>query len=257
MQLHHKGLTVTIDKGELTGFTREGYQFIHQKGTPGWGSSDTEMFPIIGPTAKAHFKVKPPRGEAVMDQHGLYRELEYTLEEHTDTLAIFVKRYKANDTVKNSKYPKKSTEEWLHWPYDFEVKKSFTLEPDRLKVNFEINAVKDMPFMLGYHPAFMIHGDAATVITNEEIIPLGNVMAVGDRAYHVPGCTSITLRDKEEIELTTQGFRDFMLWSPTSNMICIEPITFYPYAVAQTHLDEGFQTLHSGPGTFTITLRPL
>ncbi|MGB5667231.1 MAG: aldose 1-epimerase, partial [Maribacter sp.] len=65
---------VKIDAGELVGYLVDAHEYIHQKGSPGWRNSDTEMFPIIGPTADADFKVKTPNGIAVQDQHGLLRE---------------------------------------------------------------------------------------------------------------------------------------------------------------------------------------
>ncbi len=98
-----------------------------------------------------------------------------------------------------------------------------------------------MPFMLGYHPAFRLTSDTVTVEANGESIALADVMAVGDRAYRVEGCTDIVLRDGPDgaIRLTTEGFGHFMLWSPVASMICVEPITFYPYAVAQERATRG------------------
>ena len=78
-QLQLNNLNVSIDKGQLSSFKKDDYEYIHQVGSPGWGKSDDEMFPIIGPTDEANFKVKTPKGEAILDQHGLLRELTYAL----------------------------------------------------------------------------------------------------------------------------------------------------------------------------------
>ena len=51
---------VKIEDGELVGYQVSGHEFMHQKGNPGWRSVDTEMFPLIGPTSEADFKVKNP-----------------------------------------------------------------------------------------------------------------------------------------------------------------------------------------------------
>ena len=48
-----------------------------------------------------------------------------------------------------------------------------------------------------------------------------------------------------------------MLWTEVSNMVCIEPITFYPYAVAQENLHEGFSTLDGNSKEYTVFLKPL
>jgi len=43
-----------------------------------------------------------------------------------------------------------------------------------------------------------------------------------------------------------------MLWTEVPNLvcICIEPIMFYPYAVAQENLAKGFMFLKDKPATF-------
>ncbi len=92
LELTLENQSVKIDAGELVGFQVDGYEYIHQQGSPGWGSSDTEMFPIIGPTADAKFQVQTPRDIAVQDQHGLLREMEYELISQTETKVVFQKK---------------------------------------------------------------------------------------------------------------------------------------------------------------------
>ena len=46
---------VTLEKGELVSYKIHNEELIHQKGMPGWRNSDTEMFPLIGPTEKNNF----------------------------------------------------------------------------------------------------------------------------------------------------------------------------------------------------------
>ena len=150
---------VKIDQGELVSFLKDKEELIHQKGQPGWRNSDTEMFPVIGPTEATNFMVTTPKGKAIQDQHGLLRELAYSLMESGENFAVFQKDYAANTLVKNSKFPEKSPEEKLFWPYDFRFKKLYELSNDSLKITFEIEAEKGMPFMLGYHPAFKLSGD--------------------------------------------------------------------------------------------------
>ncbi|MCG2459746.1 aldose 1-epimerase [Flavobacteriaceae bacterium F89] len=243
---------VRIDAGELVGFTVGDHEYIHQKGSPGWRSSDTEMFPVIGPTNEANFRVSTLRGEAVQDQHGLLREMEYQLMSQTVTSAIYRKNYRAGTSVKNSKYPKKSTEEFLSWPYDFQFKKSFELKDLQLEIALSITGEKGMPFMLGYHPAFKLHSDQPIITAGKKAIQLSEVLAVGNRAMPILNCGTITLRDKRDITIKTEGFGNFMLWTEVANMICIEPITFYPYAVDQSNLSRGFQYLEGKEKVFKI-----
>lgn len=249
--------TVKIEAGELVGFTMAGIEFIHQKGSPGWRNSDTEMFPIIGPTEKINFRVDTPKGKAIQDQHGLLRELAYEVLEITATKAVYFKRYQANTGIKNSKFPKKSTEPELAWPYDFEFTKTFQLTNEGLQITFTITGEKGMPFMLGYHPAFRLTSSNATIQTKDRGVSLAEVMAVGSRALHVPNCDKVVLIDSQSIEISTIGFGGFMLWTEVANMICIEPITFYPYAVTQENLQEGFTNLDTDKKVYSVFLKPI
>lgn len=255
VQLKSKNATVGIDAGELVSFVVDGHEFIHQKGSPGWRNSDTEMFPIIGPVNEAGYSVQVPKGNAVQDQHGLLRELEYQLLSQTEDSAAFSKDYKANTPVKNSKYPEKSPEPKQVWPYSFGFKKSFSLKEDTLEITFTISGEKDMPFMLGYHPAFKLHTNSPMILANDKEISLDDVLEVGNRAFHVKDCSSITLKDERSITIETKGFGQFMCWTEVRNMLCIEPITFYPYSVNQQNMHLGFQYLKDTDAVFKVLIK--
>jgi len=250
--------SVTIKDGELTSYLVDAYEVIHQKGSPGWRSSDTEMFPIIGPTVEANFQVQTPRGAATQDQHGLLRELDYVALAQSETKAVFEKVYIANSSVKNSKFPAKSTAEFLSWPYDFRFRKTYELDVNGLTVSFSVSGEKGMPFMLGYHPAFKLASDSPTITPlGGKPITLAEVLAVGNRAFEVKDCTEITLQDKRSVKLKSTGFRHFMCWTEVPNMVCIEPITFYPYAVSQDKLHEGFDVLTDKSASFSLRIEVL
>lgn len=254
VSLKHGDLEVTIDKGELVGLKKDNHEYIHQKGSPGWRSSDTEMFPVIGPTAEANYKIQTPRGEAIQDQHGLLRELEYERIKQSETTAIYSKDYKAGTPVRNSKFPDKSSEDFLSWPYDFKFEKRFALSEDKLEVTFSVTGEEGMPFMLGYHPAFKIDTINPKISTPDRFIGLDEILAAGSRALQVADQHKIVLEDQKELRLQTEGFGNFMLWTEVPNMVCIEPITFYPYAVEQKLLDTGFQKLGTEPAVFKVSI---
>ena len=254
LKLHDQ--LVKIDEGELVGYSAEGHEYIHQKGSPGWRNSDTEMFPIIGPTNEANFRVTTPKGAAVQDQHGLLREMAYQLVSQTETKAIFRKQYVSGTPIKNSKYPSKSTEEYLSWPYNFEFTKSFEILENGLRIQFKIIGEEGMPFMLGYHPAFKLTSEKASIKTAERTIALKEVLDVGSRALPVMDCNSLTLVDVGELIIKTEGFGNFMLWTEVPNMLCIEPITFYPYAVSQKKLHSGFQPVNRSENIFSVIIQP-
>jgi len=247
---------VKIDTGELVSYQVNGHEFIHQKGSPGWRNSDTEMFPVIGPTNEADFTVKTPKGDAIQDQHGLLREMKYELLDQDDTRVVFVKNYRAKTKVPNSKFPEKSTEKELAWPYNFQFKKRFRLKENMLEISFEISGEPGMPFMLGYHPAFKLNNSNAFIDTGKSKITIDEVKAAGSRALMVPEVASLILNDEKSIEISTSGFRHFMLWTEVPNMVCIEPITFYPYAVEQKNLSSGFEILGEQTKLMSVTLTP-
>ncbi|NJB37320.1 MULTISPECIES: aldose 1-epimerase [Flavobacteriaceae] len=247
--------SVQIDKGELVSYKVSEHEFMHQKGSPGWGSTDTEMFPIIGPVNEARFMVQVNKGQAIQDQHGLLRQFPYQLQEANATKAVFVKEYKAMTPIENSKYPEKSNRKFLVWPYDFKFTKTIELTEEGVLISFLVEGDKDMPYMLGYHPAFNIHTTDPRIIAGDTTITLDEVLAVGSRALEVPNCSSITLKDAKELTITTTGFGNFMCWTEVRNMVCIEPISFYPYAVPQSQLHEGFEHLHA-PVNFSVKLTP-
>ena len=198
------------------------------------------MFPIIGPVKDAGYAVQVPRGNAILDQHGHLRLLEYDLISHDDTHATYKKVYKAGTPVKNGKFPENSNKALLMWPYSFEFEKRFELKPNRLEVTFILNAERDMPYMIGYHPAFKLYTENPVLKTDSREIPIQDVLAVGHRALQVADCESITLHDQKEVKIETEGFGHFMCWTMVPNMVCIEPISFYPYAVEQRELHTGF-----------------
>jgi len=249
---------VKIEKGELVSFQKNGEELIHQKGNPGWRNSDTEMFPIIGPTDANKFIVSTPKGNYNQDQHGLLRELDYSVENTTDRNCIFEKKYAAYTAVENSKYPEKSSVRLVSWPYSFTFKKVFNLSNESLKITFEITCEKGMPFMLGYHPAFMLNGNLEELVTSKkQNISIPEIQKGGDTAYPILNTNEVSLVKKTgfNINIKTNGFNNFMLWSPAKNMLCIEPITAYPYAEGELLSKKLFNS-SNGVDAFEILLTP-
>jgi galactose mutarotase-like enzyme len=181
--------------------------------------------------------------------------MPYKLVSKSSDSAVFEKNYRAETPVINAKFPEKSTEEALTWPYDFRFEKSFLLKEDVLEITFKITGDTDMPFMLGYHPAFKLTTSSPIIWANGKKITLDEVLEVGSRALQVADCTSVTLQDEKEITVQTEGFGNFMCWTEVRNMVCIEPISFYPYAVEQVDLHQGFQKLED-EALFKVTLIP-
>lgn len=257
--LKTKDCLVIIEKGELISFQKDNQEYIHQKGNKGWRNSDDEMFPVIGPTVKNNFRVHTKNGDAILDQHGLLRELDYSLVSSHKNSAKFIKKYEKNTQITNSKFPKKSSEKKLFWPFSFTFEKSFTLDNDVLKITFIINSDEGMPFMLGYHPAFLLSDTGnETLEASSEKITLEDVYKAGSNAFPVLGTEKITLKniDKNDLEITTKGFHNFMLWTEVDNMLCIEPITQYTSYTNQKFSEDNM-SISKGQNFFSVAIKIL
>lgn len=252
-----KNSSAKIDAGELISYLKNSEELIHQKGNAGWGNADTEMFPIIGPTEANNFIVSTKKGENIQDQHGLLRELTYVLLENNAETASLQKKYIAGTRVKNSKFPERSKQEDLVWLYDFSFTKSFELTNESLIVRFEFETEKGMPFMLGYHPAFKLSGKASEVFKwKNKQIGLKEIIEGGHTAHPVLESSEIELLKSEgyNLKIKTSGFNNFMLWSPTPNMVCIEPITQYPEKL-QINSEENMSS-SKGKESFIVEIIP-
>lgn len=254
-ELINGDLRVRVEAGELRSFRRGDREYMHDPSEPGWGHSDTEMFPVIGPTAEAAYRVQVPRGNAIQDQHGLLRELAYSCTVREKDRAVFVREYTAGTPVANSKYPGRSTARLLIWPYSFRVEKHFQLGPGSLEITFRVEGEKDMPYMFGYHPAFRLGGEGSLEACGREF-ELSEILAAGDRALEVPACDTVFLGGDTPLRIHTAGFGNFMLWSPDPGMVCVEPITYYPYTHGPARLHEGFRFLDSKKAEFSVRLQP-
>jgi galactose mutarotase-like enzyme len=117
----------------------------------------------------------------------------------------------------------------VFWNYDFSFIKKYELNNDSLTIQFEFVSEKGMPFMLGYHPAFNIKGkDVAYCSVNDQKITIDAILKVGSNAYPVLNQNKLLLfNGNYGMELITDGFENFMLWTEVENMLCIEPITQY------------------------------
>ena len=250
---------VTIEKGELISFKKENQEYIHQKGNKGWRKADDEMFPVIGPTDKNNYIIHTKNGDAIQDQHGLLREMSYDVISSDENTASFIKKYEKNTKIKNSKFPAKSSEEFLFWPFDFSFEKSFSLENGVLKIEFTITSQEEMPFMLGYHPAFLLSDTGKeTFVANDKEYTLDNILTAGSNAFPILETDKITLKniDKKDLEISTKGFHNFMLWTEVDNMVCIEPITHYNSYTNQKYSEKNMSVLN-GIITFSVSIKIL
>ena len=115
-----------------------------------------------------------------------------------------------------------------------------------------------MPFMLGYHPAFILNGNKKEIVKiGAKKISIDEIMEVGDAAFPILNTSTLTLVTETgpNVHIKTIGFENYMLWTPVTNMLCIEPITFYPNATNDYLTPEMFKTAKDLE-FFEVTISP-
>ena len=111
--------------------------------------------------------------------------------------------------------------------------------------------------MLGYHPAFLLSDSGTEIISSsEKNISIDDVMQAGSNAFPVLNTDVITLKNinKNNVEISTKGFHNFMLWTEVNNMICIEPITHYTSYSDQKYSEENM-FLSQGKNSFAVAIK--
>jgi len=166
--------------------------------------------------------------------HGQGWTSAWTVETSTDCEALLVFEHEAGE-----------------WPWSYEARQEFRLEPDALRLRMECrNASNEpMPCGLGFHPYFPC-GPATRIQTeveevwtvDEKVLPTARIPAVGRYAIgDDPVCGrgldngyggwsgSAILSDRDwpyELALSSSGARFFQLYSPAQGGLFVaEPVT--------------------------------
>ena len=113
--------------------------------------------------------------------------------------------------------------------------------------------------MLGYHPAFLLSNSGMESLETKTLkISIEDVFNAGSSAFPVLNSNKITLKNigKKDLEITTTGFKNFMLWTGVNNMLCIEPITQYTSYTDQIFSEENMR-LSKGKESFEVQIKVL
>src|SRR5918998_4792702 len=105
-----------------------------------WARHAPILFPVVGASAAGTVRVGPQ--SYPMPQHGFARDSLFTIEEQ------------AGDFVRLKLV--ESDETWRHFPFRFILEIGITLRPDSLSLVFVVTNTdtSDMPYAIGFHPAF-------------------------------------------------------------------------------------------------------
>lgn len=219
---------------QLVSLEHAGIEYMHGGGKSeankeevdrlGWQNSEIVMFPLVGPARNGHVLVDDD--SFPMGQHGIVRHLAFTCIEQSEAGAAF--------SLSHDGGPVRSTNDAAAqyvWPYPFTMVKRYRLEGNRLHCLIEVTnkSATDMPYMLGWHPAFRLVGVGGQVVTIEKEYTLDAVKSASNHGALLLHERTVAYRSSEPNRRTVQLTADFgstMVWSPgTAPMLCIEPVT--------------------------------
>lgn len=209
-------------------------EYIYDSIDNGWGYSTPTLFPIIGSSydKKYHFNGQV----TTMKNHGVLRDVKFDLISHKDNEVVL--RFVANNETLKA------------YPYYFIIEIKYTLEANKLIVEYEINndGVIDMPFNFGLHPAFNVPIQKDLRFEDYKVIFSAPTKLLGEGPAVNEGLTSeikldktlfdkyptwiykninspkIGLTDgKHGVWVSTVGFPITAVWSPKTNFVCLEP----------------------------------
>lgn len=112
-----------------------------------WKRRSPVLFPNVGKTYGNIMRIGG--AEYPTSQHGFARDMDFVLEESSETHACYLL--------------KSSAETLACYPFDFELSIAYQLEDKVLKVIWKVRncSGQEMPFTIGGHPAFTIDGPKA------------------------------------------------------------------------------------------------
>lgn len=253
-------VTVTTDGAQIKSVVRKGDQVEHiwQADPQVWGSYGPILFPHAGRVKDGVIWAKGKAYPA--KSHGFARSMAHS--------AVFC----GENTVVLELTD--SPETLAVWPYRFRLVSTFTLEGDTLHqtLTVENHDEEEMPFGIGFHPAFAVPFDSAHTYADYELrfdhlespicldtsagglvgdkiyrlgtnitqIPLDEMLFAND-SHCMTGLSSTTLGlyEKDTGRAVVCGIRGFpytLIWSKPGvpKFVCIEPWNSLPSSVDST-----------------------
>jgi galactose mutarotase-like enzyme len=243
-----------------------GYEYIWQADASVWNRSSPVLFPFVGKLKNDTYFFKGK--EYHLPQHGFARNYDFELLNHQENKAVFI--LKSNSSTKEN------------YPFDFELKLSYTLTGNELQLEYAVKNTGDQPmcFSLGAHPAFNLPEGLENYLLEfekEERLPrhllkaglrtqvlesvpiMGNRLALKEEYFEedaivFKGMQSkeisiINLQNKKLISLEAEGFPYYGIWAKKPYpFLCLEPwhgIADSQVATGELTEKEGLRTLAS------------
>ena len=127
---------------ELNSLKKNNTEYIWEGNSEFWGKHAPILFPIVGTLKENKYSFES--NEYSLSRHGFARDLEFQVyESNKESITFSLKS--SEETFKN-------------YPFQFELRVSYTLSETNLEVNYQVFNQNDfeMPFSIGGHPAFAL-----------------------------------------------------------------------------------------------------
>ena len=127
---------------ELNSLKKNNTEYIWEGNSEFWGKHAPILFPIVGTLKENKYSFES--NEYSLSRHGFARDLEFQVYESNKGSITF--------SLKSSE------ETFKNYPFQFELRVSYTLSETNLEVNYQVFNKNDfeMPFSIGGHPAFAL-----------------------------------------------------------------------------------------------------
>lgn len=241
-----KNTAVIKDKGaELKSLILGGREIMWCADEKYWGKSSPFLFPMIGNLHEGKTIINGQ--EYFITKHGFARDNVFTAKALSENKAEFT--FVSNEETKKS------------FPFDFEVKLTYTLSGGRLIIDYTVEnkSETDMYYCIGGHPAFACEdisdyklifekdetvnspvmnlktrmwGDNNRILrlkdSNEFLLsyPLFDNDCVYFDTIKSKSCSLISKKDGSGVKVSWEGFTSLGVWTPdhkNAPFICIEP----------------------------------
>jgi len=253
-----------------------GTEYMWQADPAFWARHAPVLFPIVGKLLNGRYELNGKTYE--LPPHGFARDMKFSLVEQSESSLVF-QLLPTAETRKS-------------YPFEFALNIIYRLNVNSLEISYEVrnNGAEVMPFSIGAHPAFNLHGpvekcflefekeetlnttllsgkgllteETAPVLADTNILPLSKTLFDRDALILLDfKSEKITLGShKSTRRLTVEfpGFPQLGIWAkPGAPFVCIEP--WYGYADPEQPYGDimnkpGIMHLAAGD-TFTCTHR--
>ncbi len=215
-------------------------EFMWEGNPEFWGKHSPVLFPIVGTLKNNTYLYNDVSYN--LPRHGFARDMVFEVIEHAENKAVFA----LCSSVETKKV----------YPFDFELKISYTLLDNKLEIGYQISNKNnfELPFSIGAHPAFalpnnfedyslafecqenltsyelqddLLSNKTNSIILEKNQLPLNYSLFEKDAMiFKKLKSRTITILDNNNpfLRVDFNGFENLGLWTKTNApFICIEP----------------------------------